>query len=153
MSLGFLCLYFQRMHCVDFVENALFKSSDDVYWSPLPSSLLDWLSMDKSDSDGFFSSRLVCRTSDRSYNSTDSSLAYSYNTIWHVLLMIKFNMHVFCWNTSIITPCACARGKVIGSVVIVIVVVDTKITWSQHLGTWVTCKCNECVKCGEKLAS
>ena len=32
------------------------------------------LSMDKRDSDGFFSRRLVCRSSDRSYNSTDSSL-------------------------------------------------------------------------------
>ena len=30
--------------------------------------------MDKSDSDGFFSKRLGCRTNDRSYNSTDSSL-------------------------------------------------------------------------------
>ena len=30
--------------------------------------------MDKSDSDGFFFKRLGCRTNDRSYNSTDSSL-------------------------------------------------------------------------------
>ena len=30
--------------------------------------------MDKSDSDGFFSKRLGCRTNDRSYNLTDSSL-------------------------------------------------------------------------------
>ena len=29
--------------------------------------------MDKSDSDGFFSRTLVCRTSDSSYDSTDSS--------------------------------------------------------------------------------
>ena len=42
--------------------------------SPLPSSLLDELLMDKSDRDGFFSKRLGCRTNDRSYNSTDSSL-------------------------------------------------------------------------------
>ena len=31
--------------------------------------------MDKSDSDGFFSRRLVYRSSNRSYNSTDSSLS------------------------------------------------------------------------------
>ena len=37
-------------------------------------SLLDELSMDKRDSDGFFSRRLAYRTNDRSYNSTDSSL-------------------------------------------------------------------------------
>ena len=42
----------------------------------LPSSLLDQLTMDKRDSDGFFSRRLVCtcKSSDSSYNSTDSSL-------------------------------------------------------------------------------
>ena len=64
------------MHCVTFIENALFKSSGDICWPPLPSSLLDKLSMDKRDSDGFFSKRLVhvCRSSDRSYNLTDSSL-------------------------------------------------------------------------------
>ena len=63
-----------QMYCVDFVENALFKSSADIYWLPLPSSLLDELSMDKRDSDGFFSNRIVCRTSDSSHNSTDLSL-------------------------------------------------------------------------------
>ena len=51
-----------------------------------------------------------------------------------------------------ITPCACARDKVIGSVIVVVVVVDTKIAWSQHLGTWATCKHNEYVEFGEKLA-
>ena len=73
VSLGFPCC-FQRMHRVDFTENALFKSSGNICWSPLPSSLLGQLSVDKLDSDGFFSSRLVFRTSDNSYNSTDSSL-------------------------------------------------------------------------------
>ena len=44
-------------------------------------------------------------------------------------------------------PCACARSKVFGSVVVVIVIiVNTKIAWSQHLGTWVTCKHNKYVK-------
>ena len=64
----------QHMHCVVFVENDLFKSFGDICWPPLPSSFLDELSMDKIDNDGFFSRRLVCRSSDRSYNLTDSSL-------------------------------------------------------------------------------
>ena len=56
--------------------------------------------------------------------------------------------------TCIIISHACTRGKVIGSVIVVIVVVmDTKISWSQHLGTWATCKHNEYVKSGDKLAS
>ena len=59
---------------MDFTENALFKSSGDIYWSSLPSWLLGQLSVDKWDSDGFITSRLVCRTSDNSYNSTDLSL-------------------------------------------------------------------------------
>ena len=72
-ALGFLCCS-QRMCCVHFVENILFKSSGEVCWSHLPSSLLDEFLMDKRDSDGFFLRRLACRTNDRSYNSTDSSL-------------------------------------------------------------------------------
>ena len=73
VPLGFLW-HFQDMHCLAFIENALLKSSDDICWPPLSSSLLDELSMDKRDSDGFFSRRLVCKSSDRSYNLTDSSL-------------------------------------------------------------------------------
>ena len=52
------------MHCVDFVENALFRSSGDIAQ----------LTMDIGDSDGFFSRILVCRSSDSSYNLTESSL-------------------------------------------------------------------------------
>ena len=73
VSLGFPWC-FQLMHCVDFAKNALFKSSGNIYWSPLPSLLFGQLSVDKWDSDGFFLSGLMCRTSDSSYNSTDSSL-------------------------------------------------------------------------------
>ena len=47
---------------MDFVENALFKSSGDICSPPLP-SFLDKLTMDKQDSDGFISRRIVCRTS------------------------------------------------------------------------------------------
>ena len=63
------------MHCVDFAENACSKVlvafADHL---ELPSLLLGQLSVNKQDSDGFFSSGLVCRTSYGSYNSTDSSL-------------------------------------------------------------------------------
>ena len=69
MPLGFIWC-FQDMNCVDFVENALFKSSGEIYRPSLPSLLLDELSMDKRDNDDFFSRRLVCRSSDSSYNST-----------------------------------------------------------------------------------
>ena len=58
------------MYCVDFVENALFKSGD-ICLPPLPSLLL---SADKRDSNGFFLRKPVCRTSDSFYNSTGSSL-------------------------------------------------------------------------------
>ena len=68
---GFLW-HFQDLYCVDFVKNALFKNSGDTCSPPLPSSLLDELLMDKRDSDGFISRRIVCRTSDSSYNSTGS---------------------------------------------------------------------------------
>ena len=68
---------FQRVHYVDFAENTSFKSSGDICWSLLPPLLLGQLSVDKQDTDGFFSSRLVCRTSDSSYNLTDSSLVTS----------------------------------------------------------------------------
>ena len=73
IPLSFLC-HFLHMHCVDFVENALFKSYGNICWPPLPSSLLDRLSIDKMDSNGFFSRWLVCRTSDMSYNLTGWSL-------------------------------------------------------------------------------
>ena len=57
---------------------------------------------------------------------------------------------------ELITPRACARGKVIGSVVVVVVVVvvvNKNIARSQHLGTLATCKYGKSVEYGEKLAS
>ena len=56
----------------------------------------------------------------------------------------------------IITPCACARGKVIGHVVVVVVVIVVVIivhAISWDLGTSVTQKYNKSVEVGEKLAS
>ena len=48
------------------------------------------------------------------------------------------------------------KGKVIGCVVVVVVVIvvimDTKIAKSADLGTWASCKHNEYVEFGEKVA-
>ena len=57
-----------------FPENASFKSSGIICWSPLPSSLPGELSTAKRDSDGFFSARKVYMVSYRSNNTTGSSL-------------------------------------------------------------------------------
>ena len=42
-----LSMLIQHMHCVDFFENALFRSSGDICRPPSSSSLLDQLAMDK----------------------------------------------------------------------------------------------------------
>ena len=70
-------------------ENALFKSSGVICWSPPPSSLSGKFSMDKRDSDGFFSTRRVCMISRRSNNMSGSSLI------------------VACWQRSFLAICAC----------------------------------------------
>ena len=49
-----------------------------------------------------------------------------------------------------LTPRACARGKAM-SVVVVVVVVDTKIARSRVLGIYACCKHNQSVDIGEKL--
>ena len=51
----------------------------------------------------------------------------------------------------LITLHDCTRGKVIGSVVVV-VVADTNFGISQHQGTCATCKCHVGVATGGKLA-
>ena len=56
---------------------------------------------------------------------------------------------------TFITPRACARGKVIGRVVVIVVVVvivHKKITRSRDLGTSVTRKYNKFVEVIKKLA-
>ena len=52
------------MKRVDFAANALFKSYGDICCSSWPSSLLDELSMYKSDSDSFCSTTVVYTSSD-----------------------------------------------------------------------------------------
>ena len=64
--------HFQGMYCVNFVENASFKSSGDICWPLWPSLLLDELSIDERDSDGFISRLILVVCS--SYNLIDSSL-------------------------------------------------------------------------------
>ena len=72
--LSFLC-NFLHMYCVDFIENALFRSSSNICWPPLPSLLLDRLLMDKRESGWLcFNMIIVCRSRDKSYNLTGSSL-------------------------------------------------------------------------------
>ena len=51
------------------------------------------------------------------------------------------------------TPRVCVRGKVIGHVVVVVVVVHKKTTRSWDLGTSAIRKYNKSVEVGEKLAS
>ena len=55
---------------MDLAKNASFKSSGVICWPPLPSSLPEDLSVDKRDSDGFFSTQRVCTLSDSFYNTT-----------------------------------------------------------------------------------
>ena len=61
-----------------FAENILFVSSGVIYWSPPPSSLPGELSMDKRDSNGFFSTGKVCIVSNRSNKTTNSSTLADY---------------------------------------------------------------------------
>ena len=90
-----LSVLFQRIHCVDFAETLCSKCSGDICWSPLPSSLLGLLFVDKRDSDGIFSSRLVCRTSDSSYNSTDWSLVtVDCQNCWSCMSGIHVHTHM-----------------------------------------------------------
>ena len=50
-----------------------------------------------------------------------------------IVVAITFRMHVY---TCVVTPCACARGKAIGYVVVIaiVVVVTTKIAISRDVG-------------------
>ena len=54
---------------------------------------------------------------------------------------------------NVITPRACARGKAIIFVCRLLSVIGMKITRSRDLGIQVTCKHNESVEFGKKLAS
>ena len=56
------------MNCVDFVKNASFKSFGDINFADhhaWPSSLLDEISINERDRNGFISRLVVCSSSDR----------------------------------------------------------------------------------------
>ena len=86
VSLGFSW----RMKRVEFLENALFKSYGGICWSSRSSSLLDELSMHKRDSDGFFSTRVVYRSSYTSHSSTDSWLVTYLSIISFLALCVHY---------------------------------------------------------------
>ena len=73
MPLGFLFCS-QHVLCGFCCKCFVRKFWQDLLIMPLPSLFLDELTMDKRDSGCFFSKRLACRTNDRSYNLTDSTL-------------------------------------------------------------------------------
>ena len=72
----------------------------------------------------------------------------------HRFWTLDLNFEASVTSLFIFTPRACARGKVIGRVVVVVVVVvvSRKIAISGGLGTWATSKHNESVEFGEKRA-
>ena len=61
-------------------------------------------------------------------------------------------MNAFCSMVHV-TPHTCARGKVIGSVVVVVVVVSTKIARSQGAGILVSGQCRQDIINDEKVMS
>ena len=66
--------------------------------------------------------------------------------------MKQQNNNIIVASLSLITPRACARGKAVGFVCLLSVVV-TKIARSPHLGIWATRKYDESVEIGDKLVS
>ena len=79
VSFGFPCRFqYVYLYCVDFVENTL----------------------DKRDSNGFFSRRLACRTGNSSSKLTDSSLhGYSNNSSMLVQYICSARMPNLCLDT------------------------------------------------------
>ena len=67
------------------------------------------------------------------------------------LLMMSFATVAIC-IPMVITPHYCTRGKVISSIVVVVIVVDTNFSISQHQGTCTACKRHIGVATGGKLA-
>ena len=98
------------MNCVDLVEITSFKSSGNICWSPAFFTSFDELSVNKRDSDGFFSRRIVGRSSDRSYSSTDSSLNIlncqlawlGFSTLCVLILLTK---HTRMWSCNYVIAC------------------------------------------------
>ena len=54
---------------------------------------------------------------------------------------------------GLVTPSACARGKVIGHVIVVVVVIHTKITRFRLLGVSASVQYSHNVECDKKVMS
>ena len=105
VPLSFLC-WFQHTYCVGFIENVLFESFGDICWQPLPSPLLDQLSMDNSDNSGFFSRRLVCRTIDSSYDSSPVTVDYQQSFWLCVAKLLTRHAHIRTCLVMAVHACA-----------------------------------------------
>ena len=90
-------------------------------------------------------SELEFAESQQFFTSADSSICTFEDQIYSVITIIVL-AHLK--DAKIITPHACTRDKVIGSVVIV----NKKIAGSQHLGNLATRKDGKSIEYGEKLA-
>ena len=86
------------MHCVDFVENALFKTFSDHH-----GFVELWL--DERDSSRFISRRLVCSSSDSSCNSTDSSVVTVGYPLRFLALLCARSADLACTWYYYIIPC------------------------------------------------
>ena len=108
--------------------------------------LLDKLSMDKRDSDGFFLRRLACRTNDRSYNLTDSSLItvdYQQSLLAFAKLLIR-HVHGLAAYYVIACNCTCAFLWLLSMSIVYAVASSSTVVQDLHnhhtaLG-WVACK-------------
>ena len=58
-----------------------------------------------------------------------------FQALVYIIILVKITYTLNTFYSPLITPCACARGKVISRVVIVVVIIDTKIAKSGDLGT------------------
>ena len=87
-------MYFQDMNRVDFI-NALFKS-----WVTFADQhlLLVELSFYERDGNNFISRGVVCRSSDGSYNSTDSSLVTVGYQLHFMILLSLCALHLLIWH-------------------------------------------------------
>ena len=85
---------FQDFSCVAFSKNTSFKSCG-VIFGPILSSWLDKLSMHIRNSNGFFTTRLVCRGSDNSYNMTDL-LLFLLKWLESFLAFVSADLALFC---------------------------------------------------------
>jgi hypothetical protein len=92
-----------HLHCLDFVEIPLLKSSGDNCGPPLSSSLLDELSIDERDSDCFTWRLVVWTSSDSSCNRVDW-LITAHCTVDHQLRFLA--SHSLCTRSADLA-CTC----------------------------------------------